>query len=211
MEGVKSPWIQQGSTNVGFWVFLPHVLDPPPPCRSPPLVVRRITCDRDGKTVLHDRASVRRLSLPRASSPPRVYGGGAVPQGGGGGPSLGDRPPGGGGGPSSLGWGTTRGGGGGNHLKGTHAVHYFELVSDFFCSNRGGRLFCHPNGLSEAARFAVCGCPCVFHCAIVSSGSSQSALLSAPWGIWVRRIMPVQRRAWGASHDLWPEKWPVVV
>ena len=32
---------------------------------------RRITCDRDGKTVLHDRASVRRLSLPRAPSPPR--------------------------------------------------------------------------------------------------------------------------------------------
>ena len=43
---------------------------------------RRITYDRDGKTVLHDRASVRRLSLPRAPSPPRVYGGGAVPQGG---------------------------------------------------------------------------------------------------------------------------------
>ena len=32
---------------------------------------RRITYDRDGKTVLHDRASVRRLSLPRAPSPPR--------------------------------------------------------------------------------------------------------------------------------------------
>ena len=47
---------------------------------------RRITYDRDGKTVLHDRASVRRLSLPRAPSPPRVYGGGAVPQGG-----VGDR------------------------------------------------------------------------------------------------------------------------
>ena len=45
---------------------------------------RRITYDRDGKTVLHDRASVRRLSLPRAPSPPCVYGGGAVPQGGGG-------------------------------------------------------------------------------------------------------------------------------
>ena len=26
MEDVKSPWIQQGNTNVGFWVFLPHVL-----------------------------------------------------------------------------------------------------------------------------------------------------------------------------------------
>ena len=31
----------------------------------------RITYDRDGKTVLHDRASVRRLSLPRAPSLPR--------------------------------------------------------------------------------------------------------------------------------------------
>ena len=40
---------------------------------------RRIIYDHDGKTVLHDRASVRRLSLPRAPSPPRVYGGGAVP------------------------------------------------------------------------------------------------------------------------------------
>ena len=47
---------------------------------------RRITYDHDGKTVLHDRASVRRLSLPHAPSPPRVYGGGAVPQGG-----VGDR------------------------------------------------------------------------------------------------------------------------
>ena len=47
---------------------------------------RCITYDRDGKTVLHDRASVRRLSLPRAPSPPRVYSGGAVPQGG-----VGDR------------------------------------------------------------------------------------------------------------------------
>ena len=47
---------------------------------------RRITYDHDGKTVLHDCASVRRLSLPRAPSPPRVYGGGAVPQGG-----VGDR------------------------------------------------------------------------------------------------------------------------
>ena len=44
---------------------------------------RRITYDRDGKTVLHDRASVWRLTLPRAPSPPRVYGGGVVPQGGG--------------------------------------------------------------------------------------------------------------------------------
>ena len=43
---------------------------------------RRITYDRDGKTVLLDRASVWRLSLPRAPSPPHVYGGGAVPQGG---------------------------------------------------------------------------------------------------------------------------------
>ena len=34
-------------------------------------VYRCITCDRDGKTVLHDRACVRRLSLPRAPSPPR--------------------------------------------------------------------------------------------------------------------------------------------
>ena len=32
---------------------------------------RRITYDRDGKTVLHDRVFVRRLSLPRAPSPPR--------------------------------------------------------------------------------------------------------------------------------------------
>ena len=70
---------------------------------------RRITYDRDGKTVLHDRASVRRLSLPRAPSPPRPALGVWSPMGGGG-PSLGDHPPGGGGGPSSLGWGTTRGG-----------------------------------------------------------------------------------------------------
>ena len=47
---------------------------------------RRITYDRGGKTVLHDCAPVRRLSLPRAPSPPRVYGDGAVPQGG-----VGDR------------------------------------------------------------------------------------------------------------------------
>ena len=71
----------------------------------------RITYDHDGKTVLHDHGSVWRLSLPHAPSPPRMYGGGAVPHGGGGGPSLGDRPPRGGGGPSSLGWGTTSGGG----------------------------------------------------------------------------------------------------
>ena len=32
---------------------------------------RRITYDRDGKTVLHDRASIRRLSLPRAPAAPR--------------------------------------------------------------------------------------------------------------------------------------------
>ena len=32
---------------------------------------RRITYDRDGKTVLHNRASVQHLSLPRAASPPR--------------------------------------------------------------------------------------------------------------------------------------------
>ena len=32
---------------------------------------RRMTYDHDGKTVLHNRASVRRLSLPRAPSPPR--------------------------------------------------------------------------------------------------------------------------------------------
>ena len=49
---------------------------------------RRITYERDGKTVLHDRAPVRRLSLPRAPSPPRVYGDGAVPQG-----VVGDRLP----------------------------------------------------------------------------------------------------------------------
>ena len=51
----------------------------------------RITFDRDGKTVLHDRASVRRLSNVRVRwwcGPPRGVGG-----------------------PSSLGWGTTRGGG----------------------------------------------------------------------------------------------------
>ena len=47
---------------------------------------RRITYDHDGKTVLHDRVSVRRLSLPRAPSMPRMHGGGAVPQGG-----VGDR------------------------------------------------------------------------------------------------------------------------
>ena len=72
---------------------------------------RRITYDHDGKTVLHDRASVRRLSLPRAPSLPRPALGVWSPRGG-----LGDRhlvtiPRGGGGGPSSLGWGTTRGGG----------------------------------------------------------------------------------------------------
>ena len=49
---------------------------------------RSITYDQDGKTVLHDHAFVRRLSLPRAPSPPCVYGGGAVSQGGGGGRHL---------------------------------------------------------------------------------------------------------------------------
>ena len=43
---------------------------------------RRITYDRDGKTVLHDRASVRRLSLPRAPSPPRPALGVWSPKGG---------------------------------------------------------------------------------------------------------------------------------
>ena len=71
---------------------------------------RRITYECDGKTVLHDRASVRRLSLPRAPYPPcPAQSEAAVPRGGGG-PSLGNRPPGDGGGPSSLGWGTTWGG-----------------------------------------------------------------------------------------------------
>ena len=46
----------------------------------------RITYDRDGKTVLHDRASVRRLSLPRAPSPPRPALGVWSPKGG-----VGDR------------------------------------------------------------------------------------------------------------------------
>ena len=64
---------------------------------------RRITFDRDGKTVLHDRLA--HLSNVRV----RWWCG---PPGGAGGPSLGNRPLGGGGGPSSLGWGTTRGGGG---------------------------------------------------------------------------------------------------
>ena len=42
---------------------------------------RRITYDRDGNTVLHDRASVRRLPLPRSlSAPPCPIG--AVPRGG---------------------------------------------------------------------------------------------------------------------------------
>ena len=76
---------------------------------------RRITYDRDGKTVLHDRASVWCLSLLRAPSPPRVYGGGAVPQGGVGDRHLvtvpqgvmGDRLP----------WGGERQGGGGGVLK----------------------------------------------------------------------------------------------
>ena len=43
---------------------------------------RRITYDRDGKTVLHDRASVRLLSLPRAPSPPRPALGVWSPRGG---------------------------------------------------------------------------------------------------------------------------------
>ena len=43
---------------------------------------RRITYDRDGKTVLHDRASVRRLSLPHAPSPPRPALGVWSPKGG---------------------------------------------------------------------------------------------------------------------------------
>ena len=80
---------------------------------------RRITYDRDGKTVLHDRASVWRLSLPRAPSPPRVYGGGAVPQGGVGDRHLvtvpqgvvGDRLP----------WGGERQGGGGVCVTGITA------------------------------------------------------------------------------------------
>ena len=43
---------------------------------------RRITYDRDGKTVLHDHASVRRLSLLQFLCLQMcVYGGGAVPQG----------------------------------------------------------------------------------------------------------------------------------
>ena len=74
---------------------------------------RHITYDHDSKTVLHDRASVWRLSLPRAPSPPRVYGGGAVPQGGVGDRHLvtvpqgvvGDRLP----------WGGERQGGGGGY------------------------------------------------------------------------------------------------
>ena len=44
---------------------------------------RRITYDRDGKTVLHNRASVRSLSvLQFLCLQMCVYGGGAVPQGG---------------------------------------------------------------------------------------------------------------------------------
>ena len=87
---------------------------------------RRITYDRDGKTVLHNRASFRRLSLPHAPSPPRVYGGCAVPQGGVGDRHLvtipqgvvGDRLP----------WGGERQGGGGRSLGGrtvrcARAVH----------------------------------------------------------------------------------------
>ena len=70
----------------------------------------RITYDRDGKTVLHDRASVRRLSLPRAPSPPRPALGVWSPKGGVGDRHLVTMPQGCGGGPSSLGWGTTRGG-----------------------------------------------------------------------------------------------------
>ena len=47
---------------------------------------RRISYDRDGKTVLHDRASVRRLSLQFLCLQMCVYGWGVVPQGG-----VGDR------------------------------------------------------------------------------------------------------------------------
>ena len=43
---------------------------------------RRITYDCDGKTILHDRASVRRLSLPGAPSPPRPALGVWSPRGG---------------------------------------------------------------------------------------------------------------------------------
>ena len=46
---------------------------------------RRITYDRDGKTALHNRASVRRLSLLQFLCLQMcVYGGGVVPHGGGG-------------------------------------------------------------------------------------------------------------------------------
>ena len=46
---------------------------------------RRITYDRDGKTILHDRASVQRLSMLQfLCAQMCVYGGGAVFKGGGG-------------------------------------------------------------------------------------------------------------------------------
>ena len=94
---------------------------------------RRITYDRDGKTVLHDRASVGRLSvLQFLCLQMCVYGGGAVPQGGGGGPSLGNRPPGGGGGPSSLWWGTTGGGGGVRMFMTTDGAGITLAVQQYF-------------------------------------------------------------------------------
>ena len=66
---------------------------------------RRITYDRDGKTVLHNRASVRLLSLPRAPSPYTRAMSGRFP------PMWGSHkvtfPP----------WGGGEGGGGGLHHK----------------------------------------------------------------------------------------------
>ena len=85
---------------------------------------RRITFDLDGKTVLHDCASVWRLSNVRVQ-----WWCGAP--GGAGGPSLGDHPPGGGGGPSSLGWGTTRGGGVPTSMQ-QQLVSRFDLCGRFF-------------------------------------------------------------------------------
>ena len=74
----------------------------------------RITDDCDGKSFLHDRSSIRPLSLLQFLCLQMcVYGGG-------GGPSLGNRPPGSGGGLSSLGWGTTRG-------RGTNFLRIWQI------------------------------------------------------------------------------------
>ena len=82
---------------------------------------RHITYDCDGKTVLHNRASVQRLSvLQFLCLQMCVYGGGgAVPRGGGG--------------ASSLGWGTTREGGWTAGNQSFTRNFCFDPCSELFC------------------------------------------------------------------------------